>query len=275
VLGLLAYMLDLQRAQLDDHFNPRDPLIVVDDCVLSGLRLKSLLDRCENERVVIACLYSHPAVRDSALSREPRLLDFIYARELGASPSSRCEDGAQQDYSAKIGDGRYWFGGLEFVCFAWNEPDRIFWDAATESIESRWHIIPPELCLKHRGSVNPEVAPTVQLQPRGVGPLAPSANALFGEHEGEIIIGNLVTKEYFGLEGVAADAWLAIVREGSVASAIEAITRKYDADEATVSHDLQRLTGELIERGLLEESRENPQEAQDSWKENCDWSNPM
>jgi hypothetical protein len=91
------------------------------------------------------------------------------------------------------------------------------------------------------------------LQPRGVGPLTPSANALFGEYDGEIIIGNLATEEYFGLDGVAADAWLAIVAGGSVASAIEIVSRTYDADEAMVKGDLERLAGELIERGLLEE----------------------
>src|SRR5215203_3670477 len=63
VLGMLAYALDLERAQLEPPDSPDRPLVVVDDCAFSGVRFGQFLARCESRRVVFAHLYSHPDLR--------------------------------------------------------------------------------------------------------------------------------------------------------------------------------------------------------------------
>ena len=68
VLGMLAYVLDLGPRQLLRQ--PADaPVVLVDDCALTGLRFQQMLQSLPHERVIFAHLYSHPALRQAIASR--------------------------------------------------------------------------------------------------------------------------------------------------------------------------------------------------------------
>jgi hypothetical protein len=58
VLGMLAYILGLRGSQLEPPHPPDAPLVVVDDCALSGVRFGQFLERVDCSRVVFAHLYS-------------------------------------------------------------------------------------------------------------------------------------------------------------------------------------------------------------------------
>ncbi|UCF83252.1 MAG: PqqD family peptide modification chaperone [Desulfobacteraceae bacterium] len=256
VLGMLANILGLQHAQLDPlrDLSPDIPLVVVDDCSLSGARFARFVGCCQSHRVIFAHLYSHPDLRAAIEDRESRVIACLSAHDLRDHAHEGLGDGHhawRERWLAGSDNPRYWFGQTDYVCFAWNEPDMIFWNPVTEREERGWRVIPPELCLKNRSESGTHSI-SVQVQPEGKGPLKPSANVLFGELEGQIVVGNVESGTCFSLNGVAADIWRAIVEHGNLEDVTGTLLRDYDVDEAVLRSDLNAFVAQLLDRGLLE-----------------------
>ena len=143
VLGLLAALLK----QMIPPCREKSPLVVVDDCALSGVRFGQLLRGCESSRIVFAPLYSPPGLRAEIRAREPRVEMILSAADiLGARIAQGPAEG-------------YWSGDTEALAFPWNEPDRSVWNPAAERWEAAWRIVPPELCLKNRPRPGTEPIP--------------------------------------------------------------------------------------------------------------------
>ena len=134
VLGLLAYILNLRPAQLAPPHPPDIPLVVVDDCSLTGARFRQFMKGCAHQRVVFVSLYSHPALRAAIESEELRVLACLSAKDLFDYAPDRLGHGYsawQERWRSRLkGDG-YWVGQVS-VCFAWNEPDRLLWNRTTQ-----------------------------------------------------------------------------------------------------------------------------------------------
>jgi hypothetical protein len=254
VLGMLAYILGLEQSQLEPPQDAGGPLVVVDDCALSGVRFGEFLSRLESPRVVFAHLYSSPELREAITARESGRLTCLSAHNL--------RDHAQEDLGEEHlawrqrwldrMDGRgYWVGQSEYVCFAWNEPDFGFWNPVTGREENGWRFLPPDLCLKNRPASGAHPIP-VQFQPQGKGPLRPSSSVLFGEFEGQVAVGNLKTGESFILEGVGTDMWRVVVEYGNLKEAADALLNIYEIDGATLRADLREFVEDLLSQRLLE-----------------------
>lgn len=241
VLNLLADFLGLTTGQMNPPFPPDRPLVIVDDCTLSGARFFQFLRKIEHPSVIFATLYAHPELRAAIIRREPRVAACLSAQDLGGQQIA--ETGATEDF--------YWSGNTEALCFPWNEPDRTFWNPAAQRWDLAWRIVPPELCLKNRPAPGTQPIP-VQIRPEGLGPLRPSERALFAEIEGGIALFNLVTGQGFSLGGIGSDLWKALVRLGDLDAAVAELSREYDAPEETVRADARRFTDDLLSRGLLE-----------------------
>jgi hypothetical protein len=255
VLGMLAYILGLERSQLEGSEDTGAPLVVVDDCALSGVRFGEYLSRLESPRVVFAHLYSSPELREAVEARESGRVTCLSARDLRDHARQRLGEqhpAWQRRWLERMDGQGYWVGQSEWVCFAWNEPDFGFWNPVTESEENGWRFLPPDLCLKNRPSSGAHPVP-VQVQPQGKGTPKPSSTVLFGEFEGQLAIGNLKTGESFVLEGVGADMWRAIVECGDLEEAADALLRTYDIDGATLRADLRTFVRDLLSQGLLED----------------------
>lgn len=254
VLGMLAYLLGLRRSQLEPPQDPDAPVVVVDDCALSGVRFEEFMRYLESPHVVFAHLYSSPELREAVEVREAGRVTCLSAHDL--------RDYAQERLGEQHPDWRrrwlertdrrgYWVGQSEHVCFAWNEPDFGFWNPVTEREENGWRFVPPELCLKNRPTSDAHSV-SVQFQPQGKGPLEPSDSVLFGEFEGQVAIGNLKTGESLVLEGVGADMWRVIVEYGNLEEAANALLEIYEVDDATLRADLRAFVEDLLSQGLLE-----------------------
>lgn len=259
VLGMLSYMLGLVHSQLEPPYPPDAPLVVVDDCALSGFRFDQFLARSESSQVIFAHLYSHPQLRAAVEAREPRVIACVGARDLHDHAPEIL--GAEyhvwrENWLARLGvDSGYWLGQPEHLCFPWNEPDVSVWNPFTERIERGWRVVPPEFCLKNRPAPGTESIP-VQLQPDGVGSLRPSEQVLFGEFEGSIVVGNMQTKASYTLAGVAADMWKAVIEHGSLDEAALSLSEAYDVDLPTLQADLGGFVKDLLGLDLLEHSYE-------------------
>ena len=259
VLGMLSYLLDLGKEQILPTIStpkPDTPLVVVDDCALTGFRFGEYLQQFPDSSIVFAHLYSHPALRRAILERESRVIACISAHDLHDYAPTHCGKKYETwlgTTEARAGKARYWIGLPDHICFPWSEPDAGIWNPHTERVEHGWRILPPSRCLKNRPLTGPEPV-QIQIQPTGKHPLKPSSLALFGMLEDELILGNIESGNSFSLQGVAKDMWQALVEYGNVDEVVAALTRIYDVDPARLRADVESFVGEMLSAGLLEYS---------------------
>jgi hypothetical protein len=242
ILEQVARIFGLDRTRFEPPFPDGTPLIVIDDCALSGARFFQFLRQLDHPAIVFAPLYSHPELRTAIVSRESQVLACLSAQNIAGRHLAEKVSGT---------DPFYWSGETEAICFPWNEPDRTFWNPVSKRWELAWRIVPPELCLKNRPAPGTVPIP-IQLQPEGKGPLRPSERSLFAEIDGSVVLFDLETGQGFSLAGIASDLWRSIVRLGDLDAVVTALAPEYDAPVATLRGDAERFTNDLLARGLLE-----------------------
>ena len=71
------------------------------------------------------------------------------------------------------------------------------------------------------------------------------------EVDGEMVLLNLTSEQYFSLDRVGADIVTRLTRE-SMDDALATLIRDYEVDPAELKGDVDQLVGELVEAGLLE-----------------------
>jgi Coenzyme PQQ synthesis protein D (PqqD) len=77
-------------------------------------------------------------------------------------------------------------------------------------------------------------------------------SALYREVQGEVVLLQLDTGEYYGLNEVSARIWQLIVETGNLDLVEAAILREFEVDPAVLAKDLQTLVDDLITRQLIE-----------------------
>ena len=252
---MLAYALSLDHSQISEQPRTGAPLVVVDDCALSGIRFGRFLRRLSHEKIIFAHLYSYPELRSAIERREGAVVACIAAQDLRDADSNAGGGGTldrdfEMKWTKQFGEEGYYLRRTEQLGFAWAEPDRIIWNPTSGEIEDGWGLLPPALCLKRRSSVKSN-ALVVQVQPDGVGTLRPSNDVLFCEYEGQIVIGNLASNRTLGLNAVGSDMWRAVVRDGNIEDACARLLRQYGVDEDRLWLDLSTFVDGLVRQGLL------------------------
>jgi hypothetical protein len=254
VLGMLAYRLGLRRSQLEAPHPPDVPTVVVDDCSITGLRFGQWLRQSPSHRVIFAHLYSHPDLRAAVVAREDRVQACIGARDLTDHAPERlgADYDAWREARLERSEGRYWAGQIGRIAFAWSEPEQAFWNPVTKRMERSWSLVPPRLHSRNRKGVGiPAIPVQVQQEPRGA--FHPAPNILWGEIDGEVVVGDVDSELSFTLGGVAADMWRAVLQRSTADAALAALLEDYDVDAATLSADLQHFIREMRSRGVWEE----------------------
>lgn len=246
VLGLLATLLDLPRERLQYPADPAIPVIVVDDCALSGTRFRQFLGSLPAERVAFVHLYSPPELRAAVTAVEPRVRRCVAATDLARLPAAIAEGAPWWD---DLPAEAYWRGRAEFVAFAWSEPDRMLGDPAGGLPLAGWKLLPPELCLKHR---NLPRIPVLQQAP-GVPPLQPAPHVFFVQDGADVVVAGGSGGAFARLSGSAAAMWQLLVETGSRSEATAAILARFEVDEAAVRRDVDELVTQLKALGLLDE----------------------
>jgi hypothetical protein len=249
VLGMLTTLLDIPRERLQPPADARTPVVLVDDCALSGTRLREQLATLPAERVAFVHLYSSPALRAAVLAAEPRVRQCVVAGNLASLPCDLpCGLLDRPSQWTGLAERGYWLGRAEFVTFAWGEPDRMVGNPDGDGLLLGWKLLPPELCLKHR--LLPSI-PVVQ-QERGHPPFRPGPSAFFADVGDHVEIAGGHGGSLLRLTGVAADSWRLLVATGSLKATHDSLLDRYDVSAPDLERDLQRLTAELRALGLLE-----------------------
>ena len=73
----------------------------------------------------------------------------------------------------------------------------------------------------------------------------------FATH-GEVVILDLESSTYFGLDPVGARMWTLVSEHGSLSKVYEVLREEYDVEAETLKGDLLQLTGRFCERGLAQ-----------------------
>ena len=268
VLGILAYVLGLRRDRLlqgagSGRGADGSPLVVVDDCSITGLRFGEIVRTHSGRDLVFAHLYSHPELRAAIRTREPRVVAALSARDLGdAAPEAMGAGYAEwrERWSERTGGRVYWLGRPEHLCFPWSEPDFTVWNEAEEREEPGWRIAPPEACLKNRYEFMGR-RPAVQVQDRSTAAVPLATGSFHAKLEGDVILANVDTGKAVRLGGVAGELWTALLRNGRPASAADALANDYDIEAARIAADARTLLDDLRERGFLEQSTSEREES--------------
>jgi len=77
-----------------------------------------------------------------------------------------------------------------------------------------------------------------------------NSDVAFRELDGELVILNLETGIYFGLDPVGARTWKLIEHHGSLGAVLEVLCSEYDAPPAVLERDLLELVDQLCGKGL-------------------------
>ena len=79
-----------------------------------------------------------------------------------------------------------------------------------------------------------------------------SSGTLYRELQGESVLLQLDSGEYFGLDEVGTRIWQLIVEKGDLAEVEAAMLEEFDVDKAALSNDLSRLVDQLVAKRLIE-----------------------
>lgn len=252
VLGMLAYALGLRQEQLE-RVGEGDILVLVDDCALTGNRLRRWLDaNPDTAQVVFAPLFAAPELR-TAIERDDRVLACVSAHDLVDGAPQRLGDAysAWRDrWLTRHGDTRYWVGQPEPLCFAWSEPDVGFWNEATGREERGWPLVGAEGCLRQRTETAARVP--VQEQRHGLGPLRPTDTLLSCMWGERLVMATPSWERCVVLDGTAVAIWRAIEAYGTVEGAAAEVAQAYGAPTRRVEDDVRSFVDTMLERGALQ-----------------------
>jgi hypothetical protein len=77
-------------------------------------------------------------------------------------------------------------------------------------------------------------------------------DVIFRDLEGEAVILNLATGNYFGLDPVGTRIWTLIQERGRVGAILQAILDEYEVEPEQGKEDLLRLLSQLESTGLIQ-----------------------
>jgi hypothetical protein len=252
VLGILSYRLGLSRDRLEPDPEGTRPLVLVDDCSVTGLRFGEWLSRVESETVIFAHLYSHPELRDAIQSAEPRVAACLSAHDfVDRAPAEYGEHHqAWREQRLERGQsGRYWAGRIDQIAFPWSEPDRGALNPATGEVDRAWCLLSPRLQSRNRAGA---AIPSIPVHVRQAGGNRLRSHILDAEVGDAVLVTDTESEQMLTLEGTAADMWRAILHDGSIETALDELHRTYDADRDVLRQDLKRFLAAMADRGVLE-----------------------
>ncbi|MGB9379746.1 PqqD family protein [Candidatus Binatus sp.] len=75
---------------------------------------------------------------------------------------------------------------------------------------------------------------------------------------GDVVILNVETGVYFGLDGAGGQIWRELVEHGSIEKTLEALERQFDAEPDELRRDLDEIVEQLVKKRLVQLIGEKP-----------------
>lgn len=254
VLGMLGYLLHLTPEQFHLPAQGEDlPLVIVDDCAISGARFAATLEKVDARRVIFAHLLSHPKLRQAILEQEPRVIACLAAGDLieRADLTQPEKEARETDWHSRLTGKRYWLGVIKPFAFAWGEPDSVQWNQRTNRVET-WQRVSPRRTLEARASLG------VPFLGKAPGRLDIPRKVFWKIDNEEVLLWHAPSDVVYGLKGVASDMWRSLAAYGDLEQAASYLLDKYSVEETQLMADLQAFTADLLGKGLLTDNVEEP-----------------
>ncbi len=80
----------------------------------------------------------------------------------------------------------------------------------------------------------------------------PVADVLVSQVGDELVLLELDSEQYFGLDSMGRAMWERLTTSSNIAEAVAALLAEYEVDEPRLLQDVARLLGELVSRHLVE-----------------------
>jgi len=78
------------------------------------------------------------------------------------------------------------------------------------------------------------------------------ADTVFAQEvDGEMVLLDMNSENYFGLDAVGTDIWQAIQEKETLQAVLEVLLEQYDVEEEVLKRDLLAFVGKLEESGLV------------------------
>ena len=81
--------------------------------------------------------------------------------------------------------------------------------------------------------------------------VVPSKNVLTQEVSGEMVLMDLSSEQYFGLDAVGTRVWNLLDQGASPADLLSILLREYEVEQQQLESDIEELLGQLLEAGLV------------------------
>ncbi|WP_179862259.1 PqqD family protein [Longibacter salinarum] len=266
VLGMLSYALGLRPNQIIDlrdveATSDGHPLVIVDDCVITGARIRAQRNRfvtnnASRRDLVVAALYATPALCD-AVETDSAMRACIRARDVQDFTDERWGDhaGTYRNRWENRPVERYWTGVPEHVAFAWSEPDVGVWDEELGRVMRGLPVVSPSSCLKNRHATNPETRPPVFRQPETTAGCALGPHTFVAEVDSKWIIASTRSGVCMSMSGSSAMFWQALWEASSIDEAIERLADSFPSvSPASLRDDTRQFIGELVRFDVLQHS---------------------
>ena len=79
------------------------------------------------------------------------------------------------------------------------------------------------------------------------------ADTVFAQEvDGEMVLLDMESENYFGLDEVGKAIWQAMQEHGTLQEAFDDLLKQYDVEAEVLEHDLSDFVGKLVESGLVE-----------------------
>jgi len=79
------------------------------------------------------------------------------------------------------------------------------------------------------------------------------ADSVFAQEvDGEMVLLDMESENYFGLDEVGTAIWLAMQEYGTLQEVFNALLEQYDVEAEVLQNDLSDFIGKLVESGLVE-----------------------
>ena len=89
-------------------------------------------------------------------------------------------------------------------------------------------------------------------------PVRVSPSTLYRELQGETVLLQLDSGEYFGLDEISTRIWQLIVETGDLDAVEATMLKEFEVDRTVLSQDLTRVVGDLVAKRLIEIGEPDP-----------------
>ena len=232
VSAMLSYILPIKHHQLQPFSDCDSPIILIDDCSISGFRLAQQLCGLKNKQIYFYTLVSPAQLRQAALAVQPRLRVFESAMDLNVY---------NNDSSGRMDarSNRYWQGQCDAICFPWGETQRFYPSDSENKQTTLWPVSPLQKNLK--SSLLEQKIPFYAVTEAQDRAISTGQHILYYSKDNLTRIYNAESKQHYSLDGVGSAIWQSLLSHSTVDQTLEHLCSLFSVEKKRLEKDVKDL----------------------------------